>query len=180
MLYVIITLLGCYTAQIGRYQRYGTTYRCLLHGGKNFKVYLRPVTTPDRKRRIYLHTARLKIASLVGPFTGTYESALSSCAIAKTFRRNCRRSKNPLSVTWALWHCWCLVAGLHCKVLFHFLWYEVAQLVGAPPCQPEGRGSDFHWYSPSGRPPLWPSGQSFWLQIQRSRVRFPALPDFSE
>ena len=28
------------------------------------------------------------------------------------------------------------------------------------------------------RPSLWSSGQSFWLQIQRSRVRFPALPDF--
>ena len=28
------------------------------------------------------------------------------------------------------------------------------------------------------RPPLWSTGQSFWLQIQRSRVRFPALPDF--
>ena len=27
-------------------------------------------------------------------------------------------------------------------------------------------------------PPLWSSGQSFWLQIQKSRVRFPALPDF--
>jgi len=27
-------------------------------------------------------------------------------------------------------------------------------------------------------PPLWSSGQSFWLQIHRSRVRFPALPDF--
>jgi hypothetical protein len=27
-------------------------------------------------------------------------------------------------------------------------------------------------------PPLWSIGQSFWLQIQRSRVRFPALPDF--
>ena len=27
-------------------------------------------------------------------------------------------------------------------------------------------------------PALWSSGQSFWLQIQRSRVRFPALPDF--
>ena len=25
---------------------------------------------------------------------------------------------------------------------------------------------------------LWSSGQSFWLEIQRSRVRFPALPDF--
>ena len=30
------------------------------------------------------------------------------------------------------------------------------------------------------RPPLWSSGQSFWLQIQRSRVRFPALPGFTE
>ena len=28
------------------------------------------------------------------------------------------------------------------------------------------------------RPPLWSSGQSFWLQIQRSRVRLLALPDF--
>ena len=27
-------------------------------------------------------------------------------------------------------------------------------------------------------PPLWSSGQSFWLQIQRSRVRFPVPPDF--
>jgi hypothetical protein len=26
--------------------------------------------------------------------------------------------------------------------------------------------------------PLWSSGQSVWLQIQRSRVRSPALPDF--
>jgi hypothetical protein len=28
------------------------------------------------------------------------------------------------------------------------------------------------------RPPLWSSAQSFWLQIQRSLIRFPALPDF--
>jgi hypothetical protein len=28
------------------------------------------------------------------------------------------------------------------------------------------------------RPPLWSSGHSFWLQIQRSRVRFPALSVF--
>jgi len=27
-------------------------------------------------------------------------------------------------------------------------------------------------------PPLWSSGQSFWQQIQRSRVRSLALPDF--
>jgi hypothetical protein len=28
------------------------------------------------------------------------------------------------------------------------------------------------------RPPLWSSGQSSWLQTQRSRVRVSALPDF--
>jgi hypothetical protein len=31
---------------------------------------------------------------------------------------------------------------------------------------------------PFNRPPLWPSGQSSWLQIRRSWVRFPTLPDF--
>jgi hypothetical protein len=30
----------------------------------------------------------------------------------------------------------------------------------------------------SAWPPLWSGGQSFWLQIHSSRVRFPALPDF--
>jgi hypothetical protein len=30
----------------------------------------------------------------------------------------------------------------------------------------------------NGGPTLWSSGQSFWLRIQRSRVRFPTLPDF--
>jgi hypothetical protein len=27
-------------------------------------------------------------------------------------------------------------------------------------------------------PPLWSSGQSSWLQIQRFWIQFPALPDF--
>jgi hypothetical protein len=27
-------------------------------------------------------------------------------------------------------------------------------------------------------PPLWSSGQTSWLLTQRSRVRFPALPNF--
>jgi hypothetical protein len=31
---------------------------------------------------------------------------------------------------------------------------------------------------PSHLPPLRSSGQTSWLQIQRSRARFPALPDF--
>jgi hypothetical protein len=30
------------------------------------------------------------------------------------------------------------------------------------------------------RPPVWSIGQGFWLQVQRSRVRFPALSDFRE
>jgi hypothetical protein len=33
-------------------------------------------------------------------------------------------------------------------------------------------------YVEKSRPPLWSSGQSSWPQIQKSRVRFPALPDF--
>jgi hypothetical protein len=37
----------------------------------------------------------------------------------------------------------------------------------------------WYWYVGDMRgPPLWSSGQSFWLQTQRSRVRFSALPDF--
>jgi hypothetical protein len=32
--------------------------------------------------------------------------------------------------------------------------------------------------TPQQRTSLWSSGQSSWLQTQRSRVRFPALPDF--
>jgi hypothetical protein len=33
-------------------------------------------------------------------------------------------------------------------------------------------------YVEESRPPLCSSGQSSWLQNQRSRVRFAALPDF--
>jgi hypothetical protein len=33
-------------------------------------------------------------------------------------------------------------------------------------------------YVEESRPSLWSSGQSSWLQIQKSCVRFPALPDF--
>jgi hypothetical protein len=33
-------------------------------------------------------------------------------------------------------------------------------------------------YVEESRPPLWSSGQSSWLQIQRSLVRFLAIPDF--
>ena len=43
-----------------------------------------------------------------------------------------------------------------------------------------GQSQDILLLTGTKRPPLWSSGQSFWLQIQRSRVRFPALPDFSE
>ena len=45
-------------------------------------------------------------------------------------------------------------------------------------CIPCGRSLDFVLSRYSLGPPLWSSGQSFWLQIQRSRVRSPALPDF--
>jgi hypothetical protein len=39
-------------------------------------------------------------------------------------------------------------------------------------------GDYFLNYVIESRPPLWSSGQSSWLQIQRSQVRFPALSHF--
>ena len=58
----------------------------------------------------------------------------------------------------------------------------------APPCAPHIKVDTINWQyieadlflrkDVSLRPPLWSSGQSFWLQIQRSRVRSPALRDF--
>ena len=42
----------------------------------------------------------------------------------------------------------------------------------------EVRLRSFKICTPIHGPPLWSSGHSFWLQIQRSRVRSPALPDF--
>ena len=61
---------------------------------------------------------------------------------------------------------------------------EVKETVELHVCSPLGLHGllklNFNFYSKGSyvRPPLWSSGQSFWLQIQRSRVRFPALPDF--
>jgi hypothetical protein len=40
------------------------------------------------------------------------------------------------------------------------------------------RCQDYRIYEDGNEPPLCYSSQISWLQIQRSRVRFPALPDF--
>ena len=46
------------------------------------------------------------------------------------------------------------------------------------PCKSSQFPSCLYIYIYIKRPPLWSSGQGFWLQMQRSRVRFPVLPDF--
>ena len=91
----------------------------------------------------------------------------------------------------------CLQIAAECKHSLTFYCTSIL-LTGALRYKPKGCGFDFrlcHWNVPltqsfrppqecflgllSGAwPPLWSSGQSFWLQIQRSRVRSPALPDF--
>ena len=55
------------------------------------------------------------------------------------------------------------------QLYFHTLWELVT-------CLQEWRG--FANVVMNLRPSLWSNGQSFWLQIQRSWVRSPALPDF--
>ena len=57
----------------------------------------------------------------------------------------------------------------------------IVKLHAKAPCRQKEKVSDgtvFDTFLLYKGPPLWSSGQSFWLQIQRSRVRFPALPDF--
>ena len=63
---------------------------------------------------------------------------------------------------------------LYMYVCIHKHWHE--HCFG--PAYPLVRIVRWDKYRVCQRPPLWSSGQSFWLQIQRSRVRFPALPDF--
>ena len=65
----------------------------------------------------------------------------------------------PLLSQWGTpWRIWLRHCAINWKVTGSF---------------PDGVIWNFQWS-------LWSSGQSFCLQIQRSRVRFPALPDFSE
>jgi hypothetical protein len=56
--------------------------------------------------------------------------------------------------------------------------YVNFQVFGVVDCQLCLLGCDLLFCRWTDGPSLWSSGQSFWLQIQRSRVRFLALPDF--
>jgi hypothetical protein len=58
--------------------------------------------------------------------------------------------------------------------MFNFFKYEIS-IPAECVANSQGSTTDFWHYNV---PPLWSGGQSFWLQIQRSRVRLPALPDF--
>ena len=65
-----------------------------------------------------------------------------------------------------------------CSFLFPYSSYFHLHIFRIIFPRPLGFLSSFVFASSTWRPPLWSSGQNFWLQIQRSRVRFPALPDF--
>jgi hypothetical protein len=62
----------------------------------------------------------------------------------------------------------------HSAYLLLFHWHDVPSICTL-------RYFGLNWrcdHSATFWPPVWSSGQSFWLQIQRPRVRFPAIPDF--
>ena len=83
-------------------------------------------------------------------------------------------------------HRWCsyeISVGVSVLLLFscHIVARHINSVTGmityvSTKAQFQTESSKYHGYS-CYRPPLWSSGQGFWLQIQRSRVRFPALPD---
>jgi hypothetical protein len=82
------------------------------------------------------------------------------------FNRNCKSHfSEKYSFVWS---------RVGCKLLFEFHYYYellVHKTVFGSSLPLQTRIT-FEWPSP------WSSGQSSWLQIQRSRVRFPALQDF--
>jgi hypothetical protein len=88
------------------------------------------------------------------------------------------------------WHCWTMAVGCRLQKLFHpttiLLVHSgvsvrdnestsLSDIWESDTCLGYQVISYFIW---NPRLSLWSSGQSFWLQIQRSRVRFPAVPDF--
>ena len=98
------------------------------------------------------------------PFTAGVDEKSWSCLLPARWRllhlppNYCR--------TWKHWHGYCSSSNrANC----------VEEKGVCKICLP---GMDYVMVGPSSRLPLWSSGQSFWLQIQRSRVRFLTLPDF--
>ena len=83
------------------------------------------------------------------------------------------------------WHAYDVIAGPKCDILTNagmltlILNYSNLYLRVTKHTHTHTRTHAHLWIVlPLIWPPLWSSGQSFWRQIQRSRVRFPALPDF--
>jgi hypothetical protein len=68
-------------------------------------------------------------------------------------------------------HLPCIFFCTQCYTKSDEIWFSLASLITLFSIQ------IFCLY-PKCRPPVWSSSQSTWLQIQRSQVRFQALPDF--
>ena len=98
-------------------------------------------------------------------FTISEEKKISNTCFFQTLSHSFLRKIQNVCVTWTKKH-----KFIHMKLVpancHIFLTYDVIYFYVYDLCITNA------W------PPLWSSGQSFWLQIQRSRVRFPALPDF--
>jgi hypothetical protein len=62
---------------------------------------------------------------------------------------------------------------VECNVSLQLFEVRLKQLDG-----PTGKYNVFNVALFRVRPPLWSSGQSSWLQTQRSWIRFQVLPDF--
>jgi hypothetical protein len=65
----------------------------------------------------------------------------------------------------------------HLRSFLFFLYYFISLFLSFSFLLSWNKAEFFRiWYT--DRTPLWSSGQSSWLQIQRPRIRFQTLPDF--
>ena len=114
--------------------------------------------TPETCRGVWRNILKINCASGWFVFTWLHQEAQSTVhkILVRIFYEITNRCSYMQSI---LFHCWVHSTCFGCFI------------------HPSS-GVQFLTVSTATGPPLWSSGQSFWLQIQRSRVRFPALPDF--
>jgi hypothetical protein len=77
--------------------------------------------------------------------------------------------------------CWLLSQPVNLLTLAHFCFSPIFELLVHTSWSIECRFTKIYQkelLDTLQRPPLWSSGQSFWLQTERSQVWFVALPDF--
>jgi hypothetical protein len=117
-----------------------------------------------------------------------YKNPRTTTKISNTaFQKNvkaeiCRKRYHKIEIPHMMIHsektCYHPFQNLCCRFSRVRIWCPVLRKNITWGWQRTGHWGDYLGLMGMKEPTLWSTGQSFWLQIQRFQVRFPALPDF--